>query len=88
MERILNLPCQVCAVTSTKGEVTPLWCRYQDEEGEIQKLVIDEVKRTNGFHGINTEIYECTSHNEIQKTIFHLLCDFASHKWCIVKQIV
>ena len=40
MEQSVNIPCQVCAVTSTKGEITPLWCRYQDEQGEIHKLVI------------------------------------------------
>lgn len=47
MERMVDISCQVCAVTSTKGEVRPLWCRYQTEQGELIKINIDEAKLTS-----------------------------------------
>lgn len=46
MDQRVDIPCQVCLVTSTKGEIRPLWCRYQTEQGELIKINIDEVKQT------------------------------------------
>lgn len=88
MEQTMNVPCQVCAVTSTKGEITPLWCKYQDPEGEIKKITISEVKPGNGIHGIRSELYECISYENDRKAVFLLECDFESHKWRIVKRLI
>ena len=46
MDQRVDISCQVCSVTSTKGEIRPLWCRYQTEQGELIKINIDEVKQT------------------------------------------
>ena len=88
MEQTMNMSCQVCAVTSTKGEVTPLWCKYQDAEGEIRKITISEVKPGNGMHGIRAELYECTAYDDERKAVFLLECDFETHKWRILKRLL
>lgn len=36
MMESMHIPCQVFSVTSTKGEITPLWVRFIDEDGELQ----------------------------------------------------
>lgn len=85
MEQSVTIPCQVCAVTSTKGEITPLWCRYQDEQGEIHKLVIDEAKPTGSSQVICNMFFECTAEMDGYKKMFILAMDSNSHKWSIIR---
>lgn len=88
MEMNLNMPCQVCAVTSTKGEITPLWCRYQDAQGELIKLQIDEVKIAGAASGLGNLFFECTSYMEESKQVFILMLEKSSQKWMIMKRLV
>lgn len=53
MMESMHIPCQVCSVTSTKGEITPLWVRFIDEDGELQKIDITGTKKS-GANGIHT----------------------------------
>jgi len=88
VEMNLNMPCQVCAVTSTKGEITPLWCRYQDAQGELIKLQIDEVKIAGAASGLGNLFFECTSYMEESKQVFILMLEKSSQKWMIMKRLV
>ena len=88
METNLNIPCQVCAVTSTKGEITPLWCRYQTDQGELIKIQIDEVKIVGAASGTGNRLFECTSYGEEQKQVFLLAMDMPSLKWRIMRRLV
>jgi hypothetical protein len=85
MEQSVNIPCQVCAVTSTKGEITPLWCRYQDEQGEIHKLVIDEAKPTGPLQVVCNMFFECTAEVDSCKKMFVLAMDSSTRKWSIIR---
>lgn len=80
----MNIPCQVCYVTSTTGEVKPLWCEFKNEEGEIVKLTIISVKPA-GVGSIHARFYECTAEAESGTScLFKLSFDPGTQKWAIV----
>lgn len=81
----LNIPCQVCSVTSTQGVITPIWCRFRDEEGEVQKLTIEQAVRS-GPEGIQSLFFDCSAVYQQRKIQFTLRMDDLTHKWSIVKK--
>ena len=82
MDQRVDIPCQVCLVISTKGEIRPLWCRYQTEQGELIKINIDEVKQTGN---IGKLFFESTSYGEERKSMFVLMMDNRTFKWKIIR---
>ena len=82
MDQRVDIPCQVCLVTSTKGEIRPLWCRYQTEQGELIKINIDEVKPTGNTGNL---FFECTSYGEERKSMFVLMMDNRTFQWKIIR---
>ena len=85
MDQSVNIPCQVCTVTSTKDEITPLWCRYQDGQGEVHKLVIDEAKPTGPSQVVCNMFFECTAEVDGCKKMFILAMDGSTRKWSIIR---
>lgn len=85
MERMVDISCQVCTVTSTKGEIRPLWCRYQTEQGELIKISIDEAKLTSNTGNL---FFECTSYGEERKTMFVLMMESRTYRWKIIRILV
>ena len=85
MDQSVNIPCQVCTVTSTKGEITPLWCRYQDGQGEVHKLVIHEAKPTGPSQVVCNMFFECTAEVDGCKKMFILAMDGSTRKWSIIR---
>ena len=85
MDQSVNIPCQVCTVTSTKGEITPLWCRYQDGQGDVHKLVIDEAKPTGPSQVVCNMFFECTAEVDGCKKMFILAMDGSTRKWSIIR---
>lgn len=85
MERNVDIPCQVCSITSTKGDVAPLWCRYRNEQGEICKLDIIEAKPTGPAQVICNMFFECTAAVDERKVAFILKLDGSSHRWAIIR---
>lgn len=82
MDQRVDIPCQVCLVTSTKGEIRQLWCRYQTEQGELIKINIDEVKQTGNTGNL---FFECTSYGEERKSMFVLMMDNRTFQWKIIR---
>lgn len=82
MDQRVDIPCQVCLVTSTKGEIRSLWCRYQTEQGELIKINIDEVKQTGNTGNL---FFECTSYGEERKSMFVLMMDNRTFQWKIIR---
>lgn len=86
MSAVLNIPCQVCSVTSTKGEITPLWVRFKDEEGEVQKIDISDTKKS-GANGIHTLFFECTGICGEVSCMIKLRYDPSTQLWTIIGKI-
>ena len=83
MMESMHIPCQVCSVTSTKGEITPLWVRFIDEDGELQKIDITGTKKS-GANGIHTYFLKCTGMLGEQACMIKLSLDPGSMKWSII----
>ena len=82
MDQRVDIPCQICLVTSTKGEIRPLWCRYQTEQGELIKINIDEVKQTGNTGNL---FFYFKSYGEERKFMFVLMMDNRTFKWKIIR---
>ena len=84
MENKWSVPCQVCTVTSTKGEIMPLWCRYQEETGEIITIKIDEAKKMGPPSMTSNMIFDCLSCEAEREVGFRLQMDCRTFQWRLI----
>ena len=84
-----NLPVQTLCVTSTVGDLKPLWFRYEDEYHNVVKVEISNVlscKETK-IAGCLSLVYTCESILNSSISIVELQYLIGSHKWVLKRKV-
>lgn len=84
-----NLPIQTLCITSTVGDLKPLWFRYEDAEHQIIKVTISQVLscRDTIIAGNKSITYTCEAQLDQVNAIVELQYLIMSHKWILKRKI-
>lgn len=79
----MNIPIQLISACSTKGELTPLWFRYENEEHGIETIRIEKVVSTKEerYCGMDYIGYICWTELEGHLHLVELRYSISSHQW-------
>lgn len=84
------LPIQTLCIVSTTGDVRPVWFRYEDEQHNIIKVVIQEIlsfKETK-LAGRKELLFTCSAMNGNTMSIFDIKYAIDTHKWVLCRKVM
>lgn len=85
----VNIPIQLEAVCSTKGDFTPRWFRYENKEHQIERIVVEKIlsQKEINFVGVKIIQYICCSTVNSCERIFEIRYHVSSHKWTFFRML-
>lgn len=80
----MDIPIQVMALTSTQGDLTPTWFKYEQEDSTIETVKVDHIKsrRTYGEYRL---IFDCWVVSSDIRRLVELHYLIREHKWTLSK---
>ena len=81
-----NIPIQLCNICNTKGDITPRWFRFEDEEHCIHTIKILSIvshKEIN-YVGIKMIQFICKTYeedNNNKENLIELRYNILTHRW-------
>lgn len=84
-----NLPIQTLCITSTMGELKPLWFRYEDNNHSIVKVNISNILSCKEVKtaGSKSIVFTCEAISNNNLAIVELQYLVSSHKWMLKKKV-
>ena len=84
-----NLPVQTLCITSTMGDLKPLWFRYEDNSHSIIKVNILNILscKESKIAGCKSIVFTCEAVLDDNLAIVELQYLVASHKWMLKKKV-
>lgn len=84
-----NLPIQTLCVTSTMGDINPLWFRYEDDAHSIIKVTISQILACKEIKtaGSKSLVYTCEATLDDRLAIVELQYLISSHKWILKRKV-
>lgn len=85
----INIPIQLISACSTKGELRPLWFRYENEEHGVETIQIEQIvsSKEERYCGMNYIGYVCWTALEGQRHLVELRYHVSSHQWKLFRKL-
>ena len=85
----LNIPVQMFCLMEMDGKITPLFFKFKDDGGHIQKVDIVNILQRNerNYYGVRELRYVCRGKLEERKNTVDLLYEVDTQRWRIYQMI-
>jgi len=85
--KVVAKPIEVISMTDTKGNITPLRMRIEQEDESVQVIKIDKIiDRAHEKHaGNNNLVFTCRSLIDDTEKVFEIKYEIATCKWVLFK---